>query len=86
MVESCATKFVLMQDPAASATLREAFNLSDREEWFIANAKIGQGVLLTRVGNLPFYNLRSDTESKLFTTRPKEASVKGGSMKSRCCW
>ncbi|MDG7006636.1 MAG: hypothetical protein JRN06_00160 [Nitrososphaerota archaeon] len=74
MVESCATKFVLKQDPAASATLREAFNLSDREERFITNAKIGQGVLLTQDGHLPFYNLLSDAESKLFTTRPKEVT------------
>jgi hypothetical protein len=75
MVESCATKFVLKQDPAASATLREAFNLSDREERFITNAKIGQGLLLTQDGHLPFYNLLSDAEARLFTTRPKEVTA-----------
>jgi len=75
MVESCATKFVLKQDPAASATLREVFNLSDREERFITNAKIGQGVLLTQDGHLPFSNFLSGVETKLFTTRPKEVTA-----------
>lgn len=75
MVESCATKFILKQDPAASATLREAFNLSDGEERFITNARIGQGVLLTQDGHLPFYNLLSGAEARLFTTRPKEVTA-----------
>jgi hypothetical protein len=75
MVESCATKFVLKQDQAASATLREAFNLSEMEERFITNAKIGQGILLTQEGHLPFYNFLSDEELRLFTTRPKEVTA-----------
>jgi hypothetical protein len=65
----------LKQDQAASATLREAFNLSEMEERFITNAKIGQGILLTQEGHLPFYNFLSDEELRLFTTRPKEVTA-----------
>ena len=75
MVESCATKVVLKQDLAASATLREAFNLSELEERYVTNAKIGQGLLLTQDGHLPFYAFLSDLEQKLFTTRPKEVTA-----------
>ena len=75
MVESCATKLVLKQDQAASAALRDAFNLSEVEERFIINAKIGQGILLTQEGHLPFYNFLSDEELRLFTTRPKEVTA-----------
>ncbi len=75
MVESCATKVVLKQDQAASATLKEAFNLSGVEERFVTNAKIGQGLLLTQEGHLPFNNFLSDLEQKLFTTRPKDVTA-----------
>lgn len=69
MVESCATKIVLRQDEAATATLKEAFRLSEVEEKFIVNAKIGQGILVTPDGRLPFYNILSDDERRLFTTK-----------------
>ena len=75
MVESCATKVVLKQDQAASATLKEAFNLSGVEERFVTNAKIGQGLLLTQEGHLPFHVFLSDLEQRLFTTRPKEVTA-----------
>ena len=75
MVESCATKVVLKQDQAASATLKEAFNLSGVEERFVTNAKIGQGLLLTQEGHLPFFNFLSDLEQRLFTTRPTEVTA-----------
>ena len=74
MVESCATKIVLRQDEAASATLKEAFRLSEVEEKFIVNAKIGQGILVTPEGRLPFYNMLSDEEKRLFTTHMKKVT------------
>jgi len=58
---------VLKQDQAASQVLKEAFNLSDGEEKFIVNAKIGQGILVTQEGRIPFYNFLSDEERRLFT-------------------
>jgi type IV secretion system protein VirB4 len=75
MVESCATKIVLRQDEAASATLKEAFRLSEVEEKFVVNARIGQGILVTPEGRMPFYNLLSDEERRLFTTKPKEVTA-----------
>jgi conjugal transfer ATP-binding protein TraC len=72
MVESCATKIVLRQDEAATATLKEAFGLSELEERFVVNAKIGQGILVTPEGRLPFYNMLSDEERRLFTARSKD--------------
>ncbi|MDA4127600.1 MAG: hypothetical protein OK452_10450 [Thaumarchaeota archaeon] len=75
IIESCSTKIVLKQDQAASQVLKEAFNLSDGEEKFIVNAKIGQGILVTQEGHLPFYNFLSDDERGMFTTRPKEVTA-----------
>jgi hypothetical protein len=75
IMESCSTKIVLKQDQAASQVLKEAFNLSDAEEKFIINAKIGQGILVTPEGRLPFYNLLSDEERTLFSTRPSEVTA-----------
>jgi type IV secretion system protein VirB4 len=75
IIESCSTKIILKQDQAASQVLKEAFNLSDGEEKFIVNAKIGQGILVTPDGRMPFYNFLSDEEKSLFTTRPKEITA-----------
>ena len=75
IIESCSTKIVLKQDQAASQVLKEAFNLSDGEEKFIVNAKIGQGILVTQEGRIPFYNFLSDEERRLFTTKPKEVTA-----------
>jgi len=47
IIECCSTKIALKQDQAASPVFKEAFNLSDGEEKFIVNAKIGQGILAT---------------------------------------
>jgi hypothetical protein len=55
--------------------LKDAFNLSDGEEKFIVNAKIGQGILVTQEGRIPFYNFLSDEERRLFTTKPKEVNA-----------
>ena len=78
IIESCSTKIVLKQDQAATQVLKEAFNLSDGEEKFIVNAKIGKGILVTQEGRIPFYNLLSDEEKALFTTRPKEVTAQSG--------
>jgi type IV secretion system protein VirB4 len=74
IIESCSTKIVLKQDQAATQVLKEAFNLSDGEEKFVVNAKIGQGILVTQEGRIPFYNFLSDEERRLFTTKPKVAA------------
>jgi hypothetical protein len=58
-----------------TSVLKEAFNFSDGEEKFIVNARTGQGILVTQEGRLPFYNLLSDEEKRLFTTKPKEVSA-----------
>jgi hypothetical protein len=44
------------------------------EEKFIINASAGQGILITPEGRLPFYNMLSDEERWLFTTKPKEVT------------
>jgi hypothetical protein len=45
VIESCSTKIVPKQHQASQA-LKEAFNLSDGEETFIINAKIGMHSVL----------------------------------------
>jgi hypothetical protein len=75
IIESCSTKIVLKQDQAATQVLKEAFNLSDGEEKFIVDAKIGQGILVTQEGRIPFYNFLSDEEVGLFTAKPKEVNA-----------
>jgi hypothetical protein len=72
MIESCATKIVLKQDQAALRVLREGFNFSDDEEKFIVNARVGQGILVMQEGRVPFYNILSEEEKRLFITRSKE--------------
>jgi hypothetical protein len=67
----CSTKMALKQNQAATQILKEAFNLSDGEEKFIVNAKIGQGILVTQEGRIPFYDFLSDEERRLFAARPK---------------
>jgi hypothetical protein len=66
---------VVKQDRAASKVLKEAFNLSDGEEKFIVIAKVGQGILVTQEGRIPFYNFLSEEERRLFTTKPKEVTA-----------
>ncbi|HEV2226244.1 MAG TPA: hypothetical protein VGR56_05495 [Nitrososphaerales archaeon] len=72
MVESCATKIILKQDHAAAPILAEALSLSSEEEKFILNADIGKGILATQEGKLFFYNMLSEMEGRLFTTRPRD--------------
>jgi hypothetical protein len=75
IIESWSTKIVLKQDQAAMQVLKEAFNLSDGEEKFAVNAKIGQGILMTQEGHIPFYNFLSEGERRLFATKPKETAA-----------
>jgi len=75
IIESCSTKIVLKQDQAATQVLKEAFNLSDGEEKFVVNAKIGQGILVTQEGRVPFYNFLSDEERRLFSTKSRETAA-----------
>jgi hypothetical protein len=63
------------QNASARATLKSAFRLSEVEDKFVVNAKIGQGILVTQEGRIPFYNLLSDEERKFFTTRLKEVTI-----------
>jgi len=53
----------------------EALGLSEVEDKFFVNAKIGQGILVTPEGRLAFYNMLSDEERRLFTTKPKEVNA-----------
>jgi len=82
-MESCATKIVLRQDEAVTASLKEAFRLSEVDENFIVNAKIGQGILVTPEGRLPFYNMLSDEERWLFTARQGK-TLSRSSRRSTC--
>jgi hypothetical protein len=43
----------------------------DGKEKFVVKAKIGQGILVTQEGRLPFYNFLSDEERRLLTTNRK---------------
>ena len=52
----------------------EALGLSEVEDKFFVNAKIGQGILVTPEGRLPFYNMLSDEEKRLFTTHMKKVT------------
>ena len=58
--------------PIVSGPSRDVFNLSDGEEKFIVNVKIGQGLEVDAGRRIPFYNFLSDEERRLFTTQPKE--------------
>ena len=65
----------MKRDQAVSQVLKEAFNLSDGEEKFVVNARIGKGILVTQEGRLPFYNFLSNEERSLFTTKPNEVTA-----------
>jgi hypothetical protein len=47
---------------------------SGAEEKFVVNAKIGQGILVTQEGRVPFYDFLSDKEKRLFA-KSNEAAV-----------
>lgn len=75
MIESCSTKIVLKQDEAASDLLSGELSLSHEEQRFIQRCSQGQGLLLTSEGRVQFYNLLSDDEKRLFTTKPRDLKV-----------
>lgn len=75
MIESCSTKIVLKQDEAASDLLSGELSLSHEEQRFIQKCSQGQGLLLTSEGRVQFYNLLSDDEKRLFTTKPRDLKV-----------
>ncbi len=51
-------------------------NLSDGEEKFIVNAKIGQGMRGTREGGRSHVDFLGDEEGMLFTTNLKEVTAR----------
>ena len=55
--------------------LKEAFNLSDGEEKFIVNAKVGEGTLTAQERRIPFYDFLCDEERRRLTTRSKQATA-----------
>ena len=70
MIESCATKIVLRQDEAASDLLSAQLSLGDDEQRFIQRCSQGQGLLLSPLGKVQFYNMLSDDEKMSFATKP----------------
>jgi len=45
------------------------------EEKCNVDAKIGQVILVIQEGRTPLYNMLSDQERRLFTTKPKEVTA-----------
>jgi len=74
VMESAATKIVLRQDSAAIDLLAGPLSLSPEEQRFILGARVGQGLLISPLGHVPFRNLLSKGELERFTTKPKEVS------------
>jgi DNA helicase HerA-like ATPase len=74
VMESAATKIVLRQDSAAIDLLAGPLSLSPEEQRFILSARVGQGLLISPLGHVPFRNLLSKGELERFTTKPKEVS------------
>jgi len=64
-METCTTKIILKQN-------HEALSPNTEEEKFVLNAEIGTGILATQEGKLFLYNILSDSEKKLFTSRPSQ--------------
>lgn len=80
VLESCATKVLLHQDPAGggggSDLAQQIFGLSDQERVFIERADTGFGILITEQGRVPFYNKLTELEYKYFTTKPEEVAIR----------
>ncbi len=76
VLESCATKVLIHQDPAGqgggSDLAQQIFSLSDQERTFIERADRGFGIIFTEQGRVPFYNRLTDMERSYFTTNPDE--------------
>jgi hypothetical protein len=80
VLESCATKVLLHQDPAGlgggSDLAQQIFGLSEQEKAFVERADPGLGIIITEQGRVPFYNRLTDMEYSYFTTRPEEVGGK----------
>ena len=80
VLESCATKVLLHQDPAGqgggSDLAAQLFGLSEQERAFIERADPGFGIMITEQGRVPFYNQLTDLEHSYFTTKPEEVQQK----------
>jgi len=78
VLESCATKVLLHQDPAGqgggSDLAAQLFGLSEQERAFIERADPGFGIMITEQGRVPFYNKLTDMEYSYFTTKPEEVA------------
>ncbi|MGC8848632.1 MAG: VirB4 family type IV secretion system protein [Conexivisphaera sp.] len=72
VLENAATKVVLHQDSAAAEMLAGPLSLSREEVQFVVGARIGQALLVTPEGHMPFYALLSKSELARFTTKPAE--------------
>ena len=58
----------------AFRVLAGPLSLSPEEQRFVLSAQMGQGLLISPLGHVPFRNLRSRGELERFITRPKEVS------------
>jgi len=80
VLESCATKVLLHQDPAGqgggSDLAAQLFGLSEQERIFIERADPGFGIMITEQGRVPFYNKLTELEYSYFTTKPEEVGQK----------
>jgi len=74
VMESAATKIVLRQDSTALDLLAGPLSLSTEEQRFVLSAHIGQGLLISPLGHVPFRNILSKGELERFTTKPKEVT------------
>ncbi|MEM3553558.1 MAG: hypothetical protein QW658_01210 [Candidatus Bathyarchaeia archaeon] len=72
MLQNSATKVILKQDTAATDILTKELALSPEDRRFVLNARMGQGLLLSPEGHIPFFNVLSKSELSAFTTRPKD--------------
>jgi len=71
MMESAATKIVLRQDSAAIDLLAGPLSLSPEEQRFVLSAQVGQGLLISPMGHVPFYNQLLRGELERFLGKPK---------------
>ena len=75
MLQNSATKVILKQDTAATDILSKEMALSPEDRRFVLNARIGQGMLLSPEGHIPFFNSLAKSELAAFTTKPKDISA-----------
>ena len=74
MLQNSGTKVILKQDTAATDILSNEMALSPEDRRFVLNARVGQGMLLSPEGHIPFFNVLAKSELTAFTTKPKDIS------------